>query len=607
MADDWVRTTTRELERWARRRHRELDAVGARILLEVAAEGLRMRSARELTPERLHRLLLEEFPRVVAAGSEDVADVLATARVLVDFLAGTGAVPPEGAERLEAELTRIEPEFAEAIAAAEAADHEEAVEMLGLLMRADGIDPADEAAVEGWVQEFDALTEDERAARLAEHWPEPGEALLRPVRVAPREELAARARASELTRLVLELAGWAGERVVSEAGELAPEDSAAAAEALGLQDPHPPEDEPAGPRDLGGPARLWRAALHAGALIVTAGRVGPGPGLAAFASGDDEEVLARWLDAFEATVAPGSGPDPAAEPLSEESLTPFEVVRRDLMGVLIELYEGSVPAGRDELFDVLFTHIEDAYDVDDPAAMEVMTAYALDLALEELATWGVVEVRGDGARALTPLGVWAVRELLVADGYTAPLVGDLAETPAAGFLDGLALHGEDTAEEEIDLWLGRRDPADAAAELLAVMRTGRPGARNLAAAVLHRAGAAAEPLVRLALEEPQTRPYAALWLRAHGDDTVEPGADEMMWIFTDTVAGLLETAEPAEAVAAALADVPPGADLGAFISDLWRVGHPDITEVLETIGGHHPDRAVAKAARTAAFKARSRG
>lgn len=592
-------------------------------MLEVAAEELRMRSARELTPEGLRRLLVEEFPRAVAAGSEDVPGVLATARVLVDFLAGTGVVALEGAERLEAELARIEPEFAEAIAAAEAADHEQAVEMLGLLMRADGIDLTDEAAVEGWVEEFDALGEDERAARLAEHWPEPEDSLLRPVRVAPREELVARARASGLTRLILELAGWAAGRAVTETGELTPEDEAAAAEVLGWRDPRPPEDDPAGPRDprpsgsgpagpaglrgLAGPAGLWHAALRAEALVVVDGRAGPGPGLAAFASGDDEEVLARWLDVFEEAVAPGDGPAPAPGPVSEESLTPLEVVRRDLMGVLIELYEEPVPAGRDELFEVFFAHIEDAYEADECAAMEVMTAYALDLALEELTAWGVVEIGEDGARTLTPLGVWAVRELLVADGYTAPLVGDLAEAPAAGFLDGLALHGEDTAEEEIDLWLGRRDPADAAAELLAVMRTGRPGARNLAAAVLHRVGPPAEPLVRLALEEPRTRPYAMLWLHAHGDDMVEPGADEMMWIFTDTVAGLLETTEPAEAVTAALADAPPGADLGAFVSDLWRVDHPDTAEVLEVIGGHHSDRAVAKAARTAAFKARSRG
>src|SRR5439155_10185167 len=103
----------------------------------------------------------------------------------------------------------------------------------------------------------------------------------------------------------------------------------------------------------------------------------------------------------------------------------------------------------------------------------------------------------------------------------------------------------------------------------------------------------------------QTRPYALLWLTAQGDATAIPSAAETLWIFVDTVAGLLETDEPADAIETALADAPSDADLGAMIEEMWRVDHPDVPEVLEALGDHHPDRTIAKAARRAAFKARS--
>jgi hypothetical protein len=42
-----------------------------------------------------------------------------------------------------------------------------------------------------------------------------------------------------------------------------------------------------------------------------------------------------------------------------------------------------------------------------------------------------------------------------------------------------------------------------------------------------------------------------------------------------------------------------------FFSAAWRVDHPQTAQVLEAVGRLHPDRRIAKQARTAAFKARS--
>lgn len=103
-------------------------------------------------------------------------------------------------------------------------------------------------------------------------------------------------------------------------------------------------------------------------------------------------------------------------------------------------------------------------------------------------------------------------------------------------------------------------------------------------------------------------PYAAMWLNAAGDPAGrELAREEYLWVFVDTVAGMLETAEPEEAVEAALIDAPPEAEMKVMVDELWRTQHPGAADVLEALGAHHPDKATAKAARTAAYKARSAG
>ncbi len=47
-------------------------------------------------------------------------------------------------------------------------------------------------------------------------------------------------------------------------------------------------------------------------------------------------------------------------------------------------------------------------------------------------------------------------------------------------------------------------------------------------------------------------------------------------------------------------------DAAGWFGELWRVDHPYTVDVLEAIGELHPERALAKEARKAAFKARSK-
>ena len=72
----------------------------------------------------------------------------------------------------------------------------------------------------------------------------------------------------------------------------------------------------------------------------------------------------------------------------------------------------------------------------------------------------------------------------------------------------------------------------------------------------------------------------------------------------DLGAGLLEEADPKDVVAELLPDVPPDAQ-AELVAGLWRVRHPGVTDLLTALSDHHPDPGVARAARKAAFKARS--
>ncbi|NEA23539.1 hypothetical protein [Actinomadura bangladeshensis] len=593
MADNWVESTAADLRRWADERGETVDGQGALILLGLAREEMGLAGPGELTPDGIRGLLLEVFPETVVASGDDVPTVLDALRKIVAYLRDTAAVPAPDADALAAEIDRVGPEFAEVVSAVDSEERAAAAEVISGLLEADGVSLDDQEAVDAWVRAFEALPEAERYARTEEYLRQAGELVVPPVRGAPLAEVAAAARGSRLTGAVLALADWTGERALTEHDTLTDADIEAAGAALGLDTPRrygQMEDE-------GELERLWWAAVEADVITAEHGTASPGPESGGLRSDDDAAMLAAWLPLFEAVAVPGHD--------YADGLDALELVQNELTGVLIHLYEQEEPTEPEILAGALLGHVEEAYDLSDADAMTALVRDAFHLELATLEDWGIVERSGDG-RALTPLGVWAVRELLLADGFTAPLIGELAGARASELIGGLTWYRPEAADEEIDGWLAAHDPKDAAADLLDVMRTGGPGARNLAAAVLHRIGPEAAGVVRAAQEHPLVSPYAAMWLNAVGDPSGrELAREEYLWVFVDTVSGMLETAEPDEAVEAALIDAPPEAEMKVMVDELWRTDHPGAADVLEALGAHHPDKATAKAARTAAYKARS--
>jgi hypothetical protein len=232
--------------------------------------------------------------------------------------------------------------------------------------------------------------------------------------------------------------------------------------------------------------------------------------------------------------------------------------------------------------------------------------------LGDLTALGAVTLpaTGSGVVGLTPLALWAMRELLRRDGIDIPLLpSSLAHMSAA---DVVAMADGVTEAEfgtESAAWLADRGPQRAARELLAFAVSA--GARERLAAVnlTRRAGPQAAPAWRQAMARPELRGYARIALTAAASElpdstlplVLEPAPDDLTWVATDLLALACGEQDPdPRYVAAQFREaVPPGEE--SWIFDLMsRSSHPDVVQVLTALGRHHPDRRVARHARRAA-------
>ncbi|RMI46440.1 hypothetical protein [Streptomyces triticirhizae] len=226
-----------------------------------------------------------------------------------------------------------------------------------------------------------------------------------------------------------------------------------------------------------------------------------------------------------------------------------------------------------------------------------------DADVDDLARYGQVR--------LTPLGFHGVRGRMAAAGVAVPAVGDLAGAPAGALLDALTERAPSDATEEAQLWLGEREPVAAARELLVAARGDDPAgpARRLGCQLaLALLGAEAEPALREVLDDAELGGLARVWLVERSAADVPPPPEEMVfWLTIDTLAAQLGTVADEESVPELRELVTGLVDQhSAFLDRAWRTEHPATAEVLEAVGRMHPDRQLAKQARKAAFKARSR-
>ncbi|MEU0986912.1 hypothetical protein [Streptomyces sp. NPDC005953] len=473
--------------------------------------------------------------------------------------------------------------------------------------------------------------------------------ILPPVRLRPDAELARAALAAPLLARAVRLARWAGpETLVGAGGELIEEQLPAAAEVLGLGD------------DSEGPAyasEAWRTAVDAGLLEVhdpadadaeAYGTVSAGEGLELIA-GAPRDVLAVWQEALEAVYADAIAPllDELSEAIGPDGEIDYAALDWDpdgeaefLDGVLGNLYlltvtdgaTGGEPVPLPALAASMIVPDDMGEPTDDILEQVSVAMMRLDDQFRLLEPIGLVEYQpvdetlmvdepGEGPASLeeedlsryglvklTPLGLHGVRVRLLEAGVAAPVVGELADKGADVLLDGLAGYPEAAAGAETEQWLARREPAAAAQELLAAARgadAGGPLRRLRCQQALAHVGAQAEPEVRAVLDDAELGGLARVWLAERGAaDVPAPPESMVFWLSIDTIAAQLDAdGEPDEL--RGLVEGLTGQHSG-FFDAAWRVDHPATADVLEAMGRMHPNKRVAKEARKAAFKARSR-
>jgi hypothetical protein len=459
---------------------------------------------------------------------------------------------------------------------------------------------------------------------------------LPPIRLLPLPELAAQARQAPLAGQLAALTAWVGKdgRAVDEDGDLSETDQTAAVSALGIS----AEDF-----DF-----LWEYALGVEWLLFDPedeDRVIPGETADDWASGDDESAFAAWSSTLAAVLGETLelyGPEPDFEADGDDEDDEDEVGEDDEfnftgqgMAIAILLFlarrEGLTT---DEFADVLWENAAGAVvDEDDEETREELAevrerweeeygdpARLLLDKLQSLLAVTETETETDDVIRLTPLALAALHEQLVEAGVEIPVLPATAAELSGAELLAMAEGVSDVEfEAEAAAWAASRGADAAARELLELAAEGEPGERMLAVAAVTQIGAPAEAALRASLGVPQVRGYAKVTLlslagldEANGGSAdipaeLELGPDDLAWLATDllTLACDDEYPDPDDLAVSFREAVPLGQEVPLFEA-MVRSAHPDAVDVLEHLGQYHPDKQVAKAARTAAHKAASR-
>ena len=208
-----------------------------------------------------------------------------------------------------------------------------------------------------------------------------------------------------------------------------------------------------------------------------------------------------------------------------------------------------------------------------------------------------------GVVSLTTLGRAVLGPYLADQGFEIPVPGELADQPLSTLFEHIGEWHPDRTRAEFDRWAERHSADDAIEEMTALL--GRYTDPQWPVAALDLAGRlgppAAERAVRRFLDTPAGG-HAAGWLAEHGhtDVAVDPQAMlragvELMAMF----AGGDDDDELLDLISAL-------DDLDVFIEEVAAMPTPEAATLLEGISRVHPDQAIARSARKAAFRHRSR-
>lgn len=579
------------------------------------------------SPADLDEVLFGLYPAKVLLDAEAIAEVPPGFASFLRFLAGRR---PEHSPPFEVLAEHVELSASRFISAMNDEDNWSFGKRMWSTALAEGVDLSDEDAIGRWMEDFNSRTLGERDQILG-RLPVPGDGLLRavfgsmpPVVLAPEDELRAMAADTVLVRRLTALVRYVGDgRTTTDRGNLKLADGKELVAVLGTDDRF---DEQIGDRvfktksseGLSDVDWTYRIALETLMLETEGTKLRPGA---------NAEWAAAPLDAaYGALLVMLKRVGPVQHRYRSDHYGwgwYAEEVDAQLTPLLLELYRDREPREVDELAETMWNVLQDEYDLSDVPADKLahhrhLVENATRHALDRLAELGIVEIadeiltptkyggveRSGGTVQLAPLGLWAMQRM--ASKLTdAPIVGALRELPAAELLRAAGDLADDVARGEIDAWVDHHGDA-AADELCAALPGADETGRGLGFRALLRIGTPAAAAVETLGEHPDLADFVTVFrvdtLAASLDEMNRAGDPEGWVRLLHTV---LELWGP-DAAAAAWA-VPAAGDPGieAMLNAAWRVPGFATGEVLAAVGGHHPDKRIAKAARKALFKHRS--
>ncbi len=366
----------------------------------------------------------------------------------------------------------------------------------------------------------------------------------------------------------------------------------------------------------------WDTARLSGLVEVHGDTARPGWRLRAW-DRDDSAVLRGWVALFDAWSLAHPDVDDGHEPAAVAEVV--EAMPQLLS--FLQLSAGPVPV--EQLLDLLRQRVtelrterceipygpqpEPTDGTDgtgtDPTSDDAPLPPLLDWALHALAAVGALTC-ADGQATLTPLGSWAVWVKLEQICVAAQSPAGNIEQGAEDMLRGCAQLRPNAARAEYRAWLAARTVSSAVTELIGAARGEDALLRGLAFEALRVVGAPAEPDVRAVVDEPWLRPYALLWLAEH-DGTDPEDAHEVLtreeatWLWVDTAAAVADHGEAPLLVRHLESAVQPTVPM--LLDEVRAVGHPRTVQVLVALAAAHPDPALAKAVRRAAFQVHTGG
>ncbi|MFJ4846153.1 MULTISPECIES: hypothetical protein [unclassified Streptomyces] len=358
----------------------------------------------------------------------------------------------------------------------------------------------------------------------------------------------------------------------------------------------------------------WDRARLAGLIeLHKGGAARPGWRLRAW-DRDDTAVLRGWVALFDAwSLAHPAALDPACAG-ADPALVAEVVEAAPQLLSLLHLSSGPVAVA--VLLDLLRQRVDElrAERHEPPAGGgRDDLPPLLDWMLDALARVGALEPR-DPARpgevTITPLGSWAVWVKLEQICVAAQGPAGHFEHSAEEMLKACIGMPPGAARDEYKAWLAPRPVAQAVAEFLDVARGDDALLRGLAFEALRVVGGPAEPAVRHVVDEPGLRPYALMWLAEHeGADPEDVAAlltrEEATWLWVDTAAAVADHGESHLLVGHL--DAALQGSVSRLLDELRVAGHPRTVQVLVALAAAHPDPALAKAMRRAAFQVHTGG